>query len=93
MSNIVPGYTDIALLPDAVLPLSGSEFVPVVQGGVTKKATLNTLTVLASYVKTALPSPAQAGTLIYVTNEIGGAVPAFADGTNWRRVTDRAIVS
>lgn len=31
--------------------------------------------------------------LIFVSNEAGGAVPAFSDGTNWRRVTDRAIVS
>lgn len=31
--------------------------------------------------------------MIYVSNESGGAVPAFSDGTNWRRVTDRAIVS
>lgn len=31
--------------------------------------------------------------LIFVSNESGGAVPAFSDGTNFRRVTDRAIVS
>jgi hypothetical protein len=31
--------------------------------------------------------------MIYITNESGGAVPAFSDGTNWRRVTDRAIIS
>lgn len=31
--------------------------------------------------------------LIYVTDETGGAVPAFCDGTNFRRVTDRAIIS
>lgn len=31
--------------------------------------------------------------LIYVTDETGGAVPAFSDGTDWRRVTDRNIVS
>jgi len=31
--------------------------------------------------------------IIFVTNEAGGAVPAFSDGTNFRRVTDRAIVS
>ena len=31
--------------------------------------------------------------LIYVSDESGGAVLAFSDGTNWRRVTDRAIVS
>lgn len=43
----------------------------------------------------ALPSAATcgAGTLIHVTNESGGAVIAFSDGANWRRVTDRAIVS
>lgn len=34
-----------------------------------------------------------AGTIIYVTDEAGGAVPAFSDGTDWRRVTDRAVVS
>lgn len=31
--------------------------------------------------------------LIFVSDETGGAVPAFSDGTNWRRVTDRTIVS
>jgi len=31
--------------------------------------------------------------LIYVSDEIGGAVPAFSDGTNWRRVTDRSIIA
>lgn len=30
---------------------------------------------------------------VYVTDETGGAIPAFSDGTNWRRVTDRTIVS
>jgi hypothetical protein len=33
------------------------------------------------------------GTIIYVSNEAGGAVLAFSDGTNWRRVTDRAVIS
>lgn len=31
--------------------------------------------------------------LIYVSDETGGAIPAFSDGTNWRRVTDRAVVA
>jgi hypothetical protein len=31
--------------------------------------------------------------MVAVTDETGGAVPAFSDGTDWRRVTDRAIVS
>jgi hypothetical protein len=33
------------------------------------------------------------GYQIYVSDEAGGAVPCFSDGTNWRRVTDRAIMS
>ena len=31
--------------------------------------------------------------IIYVSNETGGAVLAFSDGSDWRRVTDRAVVS
>ena len=30
---------------------------------------------------------------IYVSDEVGGAVPAFSDSVNWRRCTDRAVVS
>lgn len=31
--------------------------------------------------------------MIYVYDETGGAVPAFSDGSVWRRVTDRNQVS
>jgi hypothetical protein len=31
--------------------------------------------------------------LVYVSDDAGGPVPAFSDGINWRRVTDRAAVS
>lgn len=51
---------------------------------------------LANYTVATLPSAvdtAATGCLIFVTDESGGAVPAFSDGTDWRRVTDRAIVS
>lgn len=57
---------------------------------------------IPSYTVATLPSAsewysaqAQLGhsALIFVSNESGGAVPAFTDGTNWRRVTDRVIVS
>jgi hypothetical protein len=33
------------------------------------------------------------GYIIYVTDETGGATLAFSDGTNWRRVTDRNVIS
>jgi hypothetical protein len=47
-----------------------------------------------SYTVAGVPAAAlRAGSMIYVTDESGGAVPAFSDGVNWRRVTDRAIVS
>lgn len=49
---------------------------------------------LTSYVVANLPDATKANaTLIYVSNETGGAVPAFSDGQAWRRVTDRNIVS
>lgn len=49
---------------------------------------------LPSFTVSTLPSVGIGdGGFIYVTNETGGEVPAFCDGTNWRRVTDRAIVS
>jgi hypothetical protein len=36
---------------------------------------------------------AVAGNESFCTDETGGAVPVFSDGTDWRRVTDRAIIS
>ena len=49
--------------------------------------------VLPSVTVSTLPSATIPAQMIYVSNESGGAVPAFSDGTNWRRVTDRAIVT
>jgi Protein of unknown function (DUF2793) len=40
-----------------------------------------------------LPGAAVAGALVYVSDASGGAVVAFADGTNWRQVTDRVVVT
>lgn len=50
---------------------------------------------LPSYTLANLPSASAvgAGSQAFCTNESGGAVPVFSDGTNWRRVTDRAIAS
>jgi hypothetical protein len=36
---------------------------------------------------------AAAGQIVYVSDETGGSVLAFSDGIDWRRATDRAIVS
>lgn len=50
---------------------------------------------VGSFVKASLPSAssAGAGALVFVPDASGGAVIAFSDGTDWRRVTDRAVVS
>lgn len=46
------------------------------------------------YLKAALPSAVTyKGAIIMVSDEVGGYVAAFSDGTNWRRVTDRNVVS
>ena len=51
--------------------------------------------VFKSYTVATLPSAsaAGAGAMVYVTDERSGAVPAFSDGSNWRRVTDRDVAS
>jgi hypothetical protein len=36
---------------------------------------------------------ASVGSVVFCTDESGGSVPAFYDGTDWRRFTDRQIVS
>ena len=48
-----------------------------------------------SHAMAALPSASTFGngSMIYVTDESGGAVLAISDGSVWRRVTDRAEVS
>jgi hypothetical protein len=46
-----------------------------------------------SYTVAGVPSAATVGQIAYISNETGGAVLAFSDGSVWRRVTDRAQIS
>ena len=56
--------------------------------------TLTPLIRMPTYAKAALPNVATyVRCMIYVSDEVGGATPAFSDGVNWRRVSDLAIVS
>lgn len=49
---------------------------------------------LAPYTVATLPDAAKwKRHIIIVTDESGGEVPAVSDGTDWRRTTDRAVVS
>jgi len=46
-----------------------------------------------SFKVASLPNAGIPGQMIYVSDETGGATMAFSDGSSWRRITDRAIVS
>ena len=69
----------------------GSAFVT----GLTLVAGAGGVPRLPSFTVTGLPSAATAGAgaIAHVSDESGGAVLAFSDGTSWRRVTDRATIS
>lgn len=75
----------------------GSTGNTTVAGLLTVAANVSAATYLksGSYTVATVPSAsaAGAGARIYVSNESGGAVLAFSDATNWRRVTDRAVIS
>jgi len=53
----------------------------------------SSVAVLASFTVSTLPTAYPTGGLALCTNETGGATVVFYDGTNWRRVQDRAIAS
>jgi len=49
---------------------------------------------LRIYMVANLPTPpSNKSFMVFVSDASGGSIPAFWDGTNWRRVTDRAIIS
>jgi hypothetical protein len=49
---------------------------------------------LPKYTVATLPPASEfEGAVVYASDETGGAVPVFSDGTNWRRSTDRVIAS
>ena len=54
---------------------------------------LQSINILPVYTVDTLPSAARPAQLIFVSDETGGATVAFADGSDFRRVQDRAVVS
>jgi hypothetical protein len=60
-----------------------------------KQLNINEPLPLAIYTVATLPSAGLYlnGERVFVRDESGGSIPAFSDGTNWRRVSDRAVVS
>lgn len=88
--------TSTAVTLSAVTAGTGADNVPVtITAAGTSPVAIGSPLALKSYTVAGVPSAsaAGAGAMIYVSNESGGAIPAFSDGTDWRRVTDRAVVS
>ncbi len=74
----------IATRANSCLPKDGSE-------GMTYPLLLKSLAV--ADLTGAYAASLWTGAMVYVTDETGGAIPCFSDGTNWRRVSDRAVAS
>jgi hypothetical protein len=74
-------------------PVTG--FVGIATDAPTAALHVNGALRVQSYSKTSLPSPSAAGSgaILHVWDEAGGSVIAFSDGGNWRRVTDREVIS
>jgi hypothetical protein len=85
----VTASEDLGLITDAVA--TEIDMGTIVTGGVIYPDQL----VIPSYTVAQLAnlSATPAAQFVYCSDESGGAVPAFSDGTNWRRVTDRAVVT
>ena len=77
---------DYGLLAESVVALVNSDYGVVESSGGPVE--------FPQYTVAGVPSAsAYTGHMIYVSNETGGSVMAFSDGSNWRRVTDRAVIS
>jgi hypothetical protein len=80
---------DLGLITDAIT--QSYNLGTIVLGGLVYPSQL----VLPSFTVAEIASlPASpVGQMVICTNEAGGTVPAFSDGTDWRRVTDRAVIT
>ena len=79
-----------------VLPAAGPSWLKAFADSIVRafKLPMDAPLRLQSFAKADLPDdPLHTGGLVYITNEAGGPTIAFYDGTDWRRVQDRAVVS
>lgn len=78
-----------------VMTLTSAKNVGIGKTNPSAKLDVNGAIRAGAYTIATLPSASStgAGGLIFISDETGGATMAFSDGTNWRRMSDRAIVS
>lgn len=88
--NAVQNELETVIVTGAGIPLnkaSNAQLLAALQAIIDGRA-------LPSYTVAGVPSATgKTGVMVFISNESGGSIPAFSDGTNWRRVTDRAIIS
>jgi hypothetical protein len=89
VDEAVTAEEDLGLITDAIT--QSYDLGTIILGGLVwpTQLVLPSFTVAEIASLTATP----AGQMILCTNEAGGTVPAFSDGTDWRRVTDRAVIT
>lgn len=99
-AGVVPGILSFKLADAAGVLNTVLSFTPAGNAGFgvaspTARVHVDGAVRVKSYAKASLPAAAGqgAGAILFVSDEAGGAVLAFSDGTSWRRVTDRAVVS
>lgn len=85
-------YTPINEVPQAGSKIT-NEGIPNELHKLLLEAIQDALNVTIYTVTTAPDATKNQGRMIPVSNETGGFTMAFSDGTNWRRVQDRAIIS
>ncbi|MEZ5714816.1 MAG: DUF2793 domain-containing protein [Paracoccaceae bacterium] len=86
--------TNLVFKSGALGSNSGAKITQALLEGATGNLVLTGAVVVAEATVATLPSAsAMPWAIIGVSDESGGAVLAFSDGTDWRRVTDRAVVS
>jgi hypothetical protein len=93
MAGLVRPSSKKMVGPDGRLALEWDAFFSALLNAV-NSVSQGSLVVTQVFTVATVPDAAEgAGRVIYVSDESGGAVLAFSDGTNWRRVTDRTIIS
>lgn len=74
---------------------SGAIYPCVTAGGANRGSTAAQIRMMAKYTLATLPAPVAGliGAVIWVSDATGGAVPAYCNGTNWKRFDTNATVS
>lgn len=90
LGSATVGFADLFLASGAVINFANGNATITHSSG---KIAVDVPWQLRSYTVGTVPAASLgAGSMIYVSNESGGAVTAVSDGTNWRRVPDNAVI-